>query len=286
MIARMMKKIFSLFLCLLCFGCSTSNNSKSKILVTIPPYAGLVKTLVKSKLEVEIFVPPGSNPHTYEPTPDQIKHFTQAKVWFRIGDPIENKMVQLLEQRNVKIVDLSKGWDLLEEPGHDHEEKDLHLWLNPYITAEQVQQIAIVLSEQFPEMTSEIKESSLKLISDLKKLDAEISSKLIPFQGRYLLVSHPALGYYAERYGLHQLSVEIEGKDPRPQDIAHLMDELKEHPVPVVLIEPQYNKKGALIIADKLHIPHEEINPYDEDYFGMLNHLTDVLVKYYGHPSS
>jgi hypothetical protein len=52
------------------------------------------------------------------------------------------------------------------------------------------------------------------------------------------------------------------------------------------LIEPQFNKKGALLIAKKLDIPYEEINPYSEDYIEMLNHLTNILVKYYGHTSS
>jgi zinc transport system substrate-binding protein len=288
-----MKKIFSIFICLVCFGCSSSHDSKPKILVTIPPYAGFVKSLVGNKISVEIFVPPGSNPHTYEPSPDQIKHFTEAKVWFRIGDPIENKMVSFLQQRNVQIVDLSKDWDVLtmtehvhgeEEPSH--EEKDLHLWMNPNIVAEQVEEMTLVLSQYFPEIATTIKDNSIKLKAALKQLDTETSSRLIPFQGRYLLVSHPALGYYCLRYGLHQLSVEVEGKDPLPQDIAHLMNELKDHPVPVILLEPQYNKKGALLIAEKLHIPHEEIDPYAEDYFGMLNHLTKIIVKYYGHSNS
>jgi zinc transport system substrate-binding protein len=286
-----MKKFFLLFACLLCFGCSGGKDLKPKILVTIPPYAGLVKSLVGDQVDVEIFVLPGSNPHTYEPTPDQIKRFTQAKIWFRIGDPIENRMTQLLEQKGVVIVDLSKNWHLLTGPAHKHgdvvhEENDLHLWMNPAIVSKQVEVITQTLSVEFPEMSTAFMNNYLDLKTKLIKLDAEISEKTAPFKGSYLLVSHPALGYYCERYELHQLSVEVEGKDPLPQDIAQLMNELQEHPVPVVLIEPQYNKKGALLIAEKLHVPHEEINPYSEDYFGMLNHLTDVLVKYYGHTSS
>jgi zinc transport system substrate-binding protein len=250
-----------------------------------------VKSLVGDQIDVEIFVLPGSNPHTYEPTPDQIKRFTQAKIWFRIGDPIENRMTQLLEQKGVVIVDLSKNWHLLTGPAHKHgdvvhEEKDLHLWMNPSIVAKQVENITQAISVEFPEMSTAFMNNYFDLKAKLIKLNAEISEKTAPFKGSYLLVSHPALGYYCERYELHQLSVEVEGKDPLPQDIARLMNELQEHPVPVVLIEPQYNKKGALLIAEKLHVPHEEINPYSEDYFGMLNHLTDVLVKYYGHTSS
>lgn len=290
MIGRMMKKIILATLsliCLFCSSCTGKQNLKPKILVTIPPYAGFVKTLTGGKVDVEIFVIPGSNPHTYEPSPEQIKHFTEAKVWFRTGDPVETKMIHFLAERNVKIVDLSENWAILEEPNHhhhhSHEEKDLHLWLNPQIVIEQVETMRTVLAEQFPQLAPTIDENSDRLKEKLRAVDAEIDRRLVPYRGAYLLVSHPALGYFCQRYGLYQLSVEIDGKDPLPQDVSRLISELKVHPVPVMLIEPQYNNKGAILIAHNLHIPYAEIDPYAEDYFGMLNHLTTTVVKYYGH---
>jgi zinc transport system substrate-binding protein len=289
MILATMKKIFSIFLCLLCFGCASTESSKPKILVTIPPYAGFVKSLTEGQVDVEIFVPPGSNPHAYEPTPEQVKRFTQAKIWFRIGDPIETKMVAFLQPYNVDIVNISSDWATLDEPhtyAHQHEDKDLHVWMDPVILSGQVEEITLHLSNQFPEMASMIRDNCDKIKSQLDQLNSLTTDKLAPFQGRYLLVSHPALGYYCARYRLNQLSVEVEGKDPRPQDIAALMNTLKTHPVPVVLIEPQYNKKGAILIADKLHVPYEEINPYARDYFGMFNQLTNTIVKFYDHSNS
>lgn len=290
----MLKKVVSLLLCLVCFGCSSSHGSKSKVLVTIAPYAGFVKTLTDNQVQVEVFVPSGANPHTYEPSPEQVKQFTQAKVWFRIGDPIETKMVSFLNEYKIQIVNISKDWATLDaaphvhEDGHvhSHDEKDLHLWMNPLILAEQLQEISIVLSQQFPALETLIKDNCQKLQNRLRKLDVETSKKLAHFENRYLLVSHPALGYYCDRYHLNQLSVEIEGKDPRPQDIAALMTTLQKHPVPVVLIEPQYNTKGAILIASKLKIPYVEINPYSENYFGMFDQLTDTIVKYYDNSNS
>lgn len=285
----MVKKILMFVLCLVCLGCSSSHNSKSKVLVTIAPYATFVKNLTDNQVDVEVFVPSGANPHTYEPTPEQVKQFTQAKVWFRIGDSIETKMVSFLREYDIQIVNISKDWATLDatphvhENGHvhSHEEKDLHLWMNPLIVAGQLQEMAIVLSQQFPELDGIIRDNCEKMQKKLRKLDADTGQKLARFENRYLLVSHPALGYYCARYHLNQLSVEIEGKDPRPQDIAALMTTLQKYPVPVVLIEPQYNKKGAILIADKLKVPYVEINPYSANYFGMFDHLTDTIVKYY-----
>ncbi len=288
-----MKRFFSLLWCfLLCLGCSPPSPYKCKILVTIPPYASFVKALMEDSSEVAVLVPDGANPHTYEPTPDQIKHFMQAKVWFRTGDPMEKKIIPLLQERHVEMIDLSKNWDALSLPeppskhrheGPSSEEKDLHFWMNPLIVEGQVQEITQVLSKHFPEKATSIQERCHVLQAKLQKLDEETERKLAPFRGGYLLVSHPAFGYYCKRYGFHQLSIEVEGKDPLPQDIAHLMHEIKSHSVPVILVEPQYNKKGAVILADKLQITYEEIDPYVEDYFKMFRHLTDVIVRYYDH---
>lgn len=292
MMSKMIKNFLLVVACLACFACTIQAPSKPKILVTIPPYATLVQMIADDPIDVEIFVLPGSNPHTFEPSPEQIKKFAQAKIWFRIGDPIETKMVGFLKERNVEVIDLSQGFKLLGGQGHTHadgslhEEKDLHLWLDPSLVATQVKEITRVMSKQFPEMASRFEDNSRALQQKLQDLDHDIMQKLQPYQGEYLLTSHPAFGYYCHRYELHQLSVEVEGKEPLPQDIAHLMRDIKDHPVPVLFVEPQYNQKGARMLAEKLEIPIAEINPYDENYFGMLNQLTEAIVKYYGHPSS
>jgi zinc transport system substrate-binding protein len=282
-----MKKLFALLICVLCMGCSSKEEAKPKILVTIAPYAGIAKKIVGDAVEVELFVLPGADPHKYEPSPEQMQNFMQSKIWFRIGDPIETKMLPHMEERGIQVIDLSEGKELISSEhshgDHSHEEKDLHLWMNPLIVRDQVDTMSRLLVQTFPEHAHHFNLNALKLKLELKELDIELASKLEPIKGSYLLVSHPALAYYCERYELHQLSVEVEGKEPLPQDISQLMSELKEHPVPVVLTEPQYNKKGAELIAEKLHIPTAEINPYMEDYFGMMRKITETLVEYYVH---
>lgn len=289
MMHGMIKRMLCVLICLLCVGCSSERHEKGrKILVSIPPYATLVKALVGNDVSVEVVVPAGTNPHIYEPTPEQIKHFTEAAVWFRTGDPVEEKMVEFLKAYNVEIINLSKDRASLEgckhhHVGHRHEEHDLHLWLNPVIVAGQVEEITTVLIKNFPEIAAMLKDNSRSLVDLLKKTDAQIDAKLSPFRGQFLLVSHPALGYFCQRYNLRQLSVETEGKDPLPQEIAKLMNKLKKHPVPVVFTEPQYNNKGACLIAEKLGLPIEEIDPCAEDYFGFLNTLSQRIVEFYGH---
>ena len=107
----MRKIIILLILCL--GGCFPSTKKKIKplILVTIPPYADLTKQIAGDCAEIKIFVPPGANPHIYEPTPRQVKEFAEASLWVRYGDPIELKILPFLRQHHVKDIDLSEGVD-------------------------------------------------------------------------------------------------------------------------------------------------------------------------------
>ncbi len=288
-----MRRIVFLFLILL--GCSSEPSSKPIVLVMIPTYAYFVEQLAGEGVDIEVFVPPGANPHTYEPTPQQVERFARAKIWFRYGDAIEQKIVPFLQEKNVKQVDLSEGISLLssqnEGCGESHahegpeEGKDRHIWMDPHLLRRQVRIMADNLSLLWPDQKSRIEAKYETVSNRLQALDAELKSQLEPVKGSYLLLSHPALGYFCERYGLRQLSVECEGKEPRPQQVAQIVEETKEHRIPVVITEPQYNNKGAVLISEKLGIPVIEINPYAFDYFETMHQITDSILKYYGHQS-
>lgn len=284
-----MRKIFLIFLLLL-GSCAQPpiKNLKPVILVTIPPYADLTGHIVGDFADIEIFVPPGANPHIYEPTPREVEKFARATLWFRYGDPIELKVLPFLRDHQVKDVDLSEGFSLIcsDHTCHHHAEgKDHHLWLDPLLAKQQARKITDTLILQWPEHRLQFEKGYSRLSNRLQALDQELASKLLPFKGSYLFLSHPALGYYCERYALHQFSVECEGKDPRPQQVAHLIQIAASHPVKVVLLEPQYSTKGAEIIAEKLHLPTAFIDPYAFDYFQTLHQITSTILHFYDHPS-
>jgi zinc transport system substrate-binding protein len=283
-----MRKTLLLFLILLasCFA-PAGKSSKPVVLVTIPPYAYFVEQIAGDTVSTEIFVPAGANPHTYEPTPKQVEKFAQAKIWFRFGDPIEQKILPFLRERDVKDINLTKDLSLLATShacgDHAHEGKDLHVWLDPHLAIKQAKKISEALSQAWPEHKKLFEQNTLQLVQRLQTLDQELQAELKSFEGITLMVSHPALGYFCERYGFHQLSIECEGKDPLPQQVAHVVKEAQEKDVKVIFIEPQYNNKGAHLIGEKLELPIYQIDPYALDYFHMMNDLSKSIVNHYGH---
>lgn len=284
-----MKKLYILFLIFLtsCFGPS-QKDSRPVVLVTLAPYATFVNAIAGDAVSIEVFVPAGANPHTYEPVPKQVERFSQAKVWFRLGDPIEDKIVPFLRERHVKDIDLTEGMKLLStsdvvcEEGHSHGSKDLHVWLDPVLVIDQAKIILDHLVEILPEQQEMLENNYEEFVQKLSRLNDEIAGQLIPFQNSYLLVSHPSLGYYCARYDLHQISVECEGKDPRPQQVEAIVKEADENDVRMVLIEPQQNNKGAQLIGEKLNLPVYQIDPLSPDYFDAMRRITKLVVQNYG----
>ncbi len=258
-------------------GCQPSQPSPD-VLVTTAPYATFVERIAGDLIKVDVLVPPGTNPHIYEPTPKQVQKILGVHIWFRLGESIETRIFDVLKERNPDLiaVDLTKDFELQEEAGEGF---DRHLWMSPKLAMKQAKIIAQTLQEAYPEHKEVFNQGLSSLLAELNQLDQELTKELMPIKGQAMLVSHPAFGYFCEEFGLQQLSVEFEGKDPLPQDIARMMEAARKSTVRAVFILPEYNNKGALLIAEELHLPVYEIDPYSKDYFETLRKLGSLLAK-------
>jgi zinc transport system substrate-binding protein len=237
--------------------------SKPLVLVSVAPYQLFVERIGGERLEVLSIVPPGANAHTYEPTPRQMHSLKAGKVWFRIGEPCERPLIALFKDR-WRIVDLQTSVD---EP-LDH---DRHFWMSPTLVKTQARLITQTLSEEWPEYKQEFEANLELLISDLDMLDVEIRVAMAPLKDAAFLVSHPSFGYFCRDYSLEQLSVEIEGKDPRPKELQSLMNRIKEKRPKVAIALPEMNNKGVQFLAKELSLPLSVIDPYSHEYFDMMH---------------
>lgn len=288
-----MKKYFVFLFFLL--GCaSTPEPSPPSVLVSIPPYAYLVQRMVGDRVKVEVLVPPDANPHLYEPSPKQVQSILRTQAWFRLGEPMEEKILTVFKEKKSPslVLDLSEGMPLLDaEPHlcrhgghtHSHESQDKHLWMSPKLVKIQAEKIFQALSQVYPELKTHLKEGFTQLTHDLEKLDQDLTEQLKPYAGDSILVSHPAFGYYCNAYHLKQLSVECEGKDPRPKDIEKTVKEAALVHIQSIFTQPQYNNKAAMLIGNKLHIPVYEVDPYAYNYLENMRHITDLLTTPHTH---
>lgn len=261
---------------------------KPTVLVTIAPYAYFVERIAGGTVQIETLVPPEMNIHIYEPSPRLVQTSGNAQVWFRIDEPFEQKILKAFQERNPKmqIVNLQNGLPLLNEDnlirascGHYHGGKDLHTWASPRLALQQSQMIADTLISLYPKQKDFYQRNFETLAADLRALDQDLASALTPFKGEAILISHPSLGYFCRDYGLIQLSVECEGKDPRPKDVEQILELAKVYKVRCVLVQKGFNNRGAYFFSSKLKLHNYQIDPYARDYLNNMQKIAGYIAQ-------
>jgi zinc transport system substrate-binding protein len=281
---EMFIRLFISLFCIISVFCYPEHIKPSPlVLVSIPPYLYFIREIAENTVSVESLVPPGVNPHLYEPTPKQVQLHRQAVLWFKLGEKADQKAQRVFQSSKAPplIVDLTEGLNLLrskeESCCSNQNTKDLHIWLSPKMMELQVEKITQALIQQFPAYTELYQNNANKLLEKLHEIDQELTIALRNKQGKAILASHPAFAYFCRDYQLEQLSLEEEGKDCLPRYIPVLVQKIKELKIGGIIIEPQHSSKAAKLIAQELEIPIYTIDPYAEDYIAGLQRIAEVV---------
>lgn len=273
----MVKKISFLLLCFSSFVFAKVNT-----VVSIVPQKSFVEAIGGEWVNVEVMVLPGSSPHSYEPKPSQMKAIGEAKLYFTIGVEFEGAWMKKLAHQNkaMKIVDSTQGITKLAMKEHDHEHKeekahdghthtgfDPHVWTSPENIKLIAKNIADALIAEDSAHQEQYKANYVAFLAKIDATDAKIKEILKDVkQGSTFMVFHPAWGYFAHQYGLEQVAIEVEGKEPKPKELAHIMEEAKEEGVKAIFTQPEFSDKSAKQIADALKIKVIKASPLNPDW--------------------
>ncbi|MEM8629535.1 MAG: zinc ABC transporter substrate-binding protein [Chlamydiota bacterium] len=277
--------LFYFFLCSFFTSCQPSESTdKPVILVSIPPYAWLAQEIVGKEARVETIVPEGVDVHTYEPTARSLARYQQADIWFRIGDPFEEKILPVLKEANpdLEVYDLRETVPLLYtedvcchgEHNHNHL-VDVHTWMSPKLALQQALFMQTILEATYK--NGQFAENAFVLQTCLTKLDAKIRALLEHAPSRAFLTSHPSFAYFCEEYGLQQISLERKGKEPLAKGMQASAEAAERAGVAVALIEPQFSPKSAKIVAKSLDIPVQMVDPCSKNYPESVLRLAKIL---------
>jgi len=269
-----------------------AENSKVRVFTSILPQKYFVEKIAGDLVEVEVLVGSGMSPHTFEPLPQQMSRLSRAAVFFMIGVPFEHALVQRLAAvcPDLKFVDTGKNAARRsmneQESDHQHSEDcvheagapDPHIWLDPANAVTIAAAIASGLIEIMPDRAARLEEGLQKLTAELTAVDEQLAASLKPLKGQTMLVFHPAFGYFAARYGLKQQSVEIEGKEPGPRQLAELIRQCRQLGIRVIFVQKQYPVAAAETIARSINGAVVAIDPLAEDYVENLRRLCEAIL--------
>lgn len=237
--------------------------AKPIVTASILPTKYFIEQIAGDTVSVNTMVKPGANPHTYEPKPDQMKQLEKSDLFFAIGMEYENVWLPKFSKSfpKLKIINTQKGIEFL--PNEDEDEPgefDPHVWLDPILVKIQAKNIADALIEQYPKNAKLYKENLEKFDTKIDNLDKFIKKEFKDLKNRNFIVYHPSWGYFAKRYNLHQIAIEYEGKEPKPKELAEIIDEAKKNHVKVIFVAPQFSKKSAQTIAKSVGAKIVEID--------------------------
>ncbi|MCK4980428.1 MAG: zinc ABC transporter substrate-binding protein, partial [Candidatus Delongbacteria bacterium] len=234
--------LLMILLSVIFISCTKELKQDNVISVSVLPQKYFIERIVGDKFDVNVVIPPGSSPATYEPTPANLISLSHSPLYFRIGYiGFEKAWMEKIASVNpkMKVVDTSKNVELITSD-HHHEGKEKvgvnpHIWLSPSavkIQAENIYNAIKIYDEKNEEFYTKNYES---FINDLDKLNMQIKMMLKDIPNRKFIVYHPAWSYFARDYDLIQIPIEFEGKNPSPKTIKNIIDVAIKENIKVVI---------------------------------------------------
>ncbi len=263
-------------------GCISSSGTDSSdaigVVVSIPPYAEWVEQVGGEYVDVTILVPEGASPHTYEVTPQQMVRVSKASLWVKNGVGLEHWADKIVETNgDITVVDISSGVSLIGD-ANDDERYDAHVWLSLQTAREGIGMIADALIGLDPEHAAYYESRAESYRSHLAGLEQSIAAAVEGSDSRTFLVFHPAWAYFARDFGLTQIAIEDEGKEPGPDYLSSVITTAKELGITVVFIEPQFSPDDAGVIADEIGGTVVSINPLAKSYLTNMEAVAQSII--------
>ena len=162
---------------------------------------------------------------------------------------------------------------------HEHGNLDPHIWLDPILVKTQSKNILNALCQTYSEKCEKFSENEREFAKKLDELDEFAKANLKDLKNHKFIVYHPSWGYFAARYNLEQIAVEIEGKEPKPADLAHLIKEAKEENISVIFVAPQFSQKAAKLIAEQTGAKVISIDHLSENWLEEMKKTIEIISK-------
>lgn len=253
---------------------ASTGRTPVKIAVALPPQAFVAEELFGAAVAVSVLIPQGMSHESYEPTMRQLRALSSSDAYLSLGHrhfTFESEWLARImsERASLKTINCAKGVALNAQ--------DIHYWLAPSAMRLMIENVAREVGPLTTLAADQLEERKRALLARVSSLEEELAAKLGPFRGRAFLVFHPSWGYFAEQYGLEQLALENEGKEPGPRHIESIIARARAAKVRVVFIEPGMARQSAEAVAKELGATIEVLDPLAYDWIGNLRQVGEKV---------
>lgn len=245
---------------------------------SLPPLAWVVDRVGGERVETAVLIPPGTSPHAFEPSPRQVAAVAGADLFVAVGDPdlaFEARLVDRLVGANpaAAVVELAAVAASAAPDGA----LDPHLWLVPRHLESVAAAVAEALAALDPAGEAHYRANLARLDGELEALDAALRRDLGALAGGSFYVQHPAWGHLAAEYGLVQVAIEEEGKEPNPARLVATIEAARRAGVGTVLVQRGVADRAGRALADEIGAEVVEVDPLAYDAAANLERMAGVL---------
>lgn len=310
-----MSKILHKSLFLLAIGL-VCGFAKPLVSVSIPPQKYFVEKIAANTLDINVIIPASTDEHNFDFKPATMKKLEKSDIYFTIGLEFERVFADKFQSNfaNLQVIDTGKDLRNLKtlhthskdehdehhnHAGHDeyahgkdehhahehsnshetHSEKDPHIWLDPILVKIQASTIAKALIAKYPQNKALYEANLAQFQAELDALNAEISALFEKSKNKKFIIYHPSLGYFAARYHLVQIPVEIEGKEPKTKDLQRIVSVAKKENIKTIFVQKGFSQNAAKSLAKELKASVVELNHLSDDYSKNLLEIAKKIAQ-------
>jgi zinc transport system substrate-binding protein len=271
---------------------STEKSADKTVSVTILPQKYFVEAIAGDKVKVNVMIPPGASHSSYEPTARQMNLLNHSRAYLKIGhlDFELSWMPRFIGvNSSMKVFDLSEGIDLITgNHDHHHEEKvqeankyepgtDPHTWMSPKNVKIIAKNILNSLNILYPADSTDFIANYNVFLLQIDSIETLFNQNSDKLKGRYFIIYHPALAYLTRDFGMEQIVLEFDGKEPPPAHIKEIIDLGKEKNIHAIFVQKQLSIDNSKSLAKEINAEIIIIDPLDENWkkqiISILNHL-------------
>ena len=227
--------------------------------------ADITQNIAGERLNIETLIPPGLDPHSFEPTPKDVARIADSQVLVVNGAGLEEWLQETLDNAGGErqVIEASEGLQSRAIPenvsvlleGHAEEQVDPHFWLDPQMVVTYVENIRDGLSEADPEGAAEYAQNAGAYIEKLDELDSWAQQELaaIPDGRRLFVTNHESFGYFADRFGFKIVGAVIpsvsSNASPSARQMVDLVELIRQTGAPAIFLETGANPELAQQVA-------------------------------------
>jgi zinc transport system substrate-binding protein len=306
-----------IILSILLLGCANVNtesqsSNKLSIYTSVYPIQYIVERIGGDTVTTTSIFPPGVDAHTYEPTAKTMTNLGESDAFIFFGAGMEGfteSIADAMESVDIKLLELGQYEELFDQinnhheseqiesmehedhnhNGHNHGDHDPHIWIDPLRMAKMSRTITEFLINLNPNQKQLYEENLLLLEEDLLNLDKAFSTILSKKTNKEILVSHAAYGYWEDRYGIEQISINglSSSSEPSQRDLVEIIEQAEASQLQYVIVEQNTSSKVTEIIQE--HLGAEALTIHNlavltekdveekSDYLTIMRHNLSVL---------